>query len=388
MTNTVKTPEWWEKTKLEELINIKHGFAFKWEYISDSDNWKVLLTPWNFLIWWWWKEWKKRYTWEIPSDYILKAWDLIVTMTDLSKDWDTLWYPALVPNDENRIFLHNQRIWYITIINEKIDKMFLYFLMRNREYQKFIVNFSSWSTVRHTSPDRIKAYEFFLPPKAEQKMIAKILSSFDDKIELLRAENETLEKIGEILFKEWFGKYKVGDDLPNGWKVGKITDIIKRESVPYKCDKNDLDPKWETPIIDQWITGLYWFTKREPDFFASRENPVIVFTNHTCNFWFVDYPFCAIQNVLPYRWVNWYDQWFLYFMTKWSISFIEYKWHWPNFVALDFIIPPVDLAKEFSAIVKPLLNKISYNKEEIISLSKTRDQLLPKLISWKIRVKF
>ena len=70
-------------------------------------------------------------------------------------------------------------------------------------------------------------------------MIAKILSSFDDKIELLRAENETLEKIGEILFKEWFGKYKVGDDLPNGWKVGKITDIIKRESVPYKCDKND-----------------------------------------------------------------------------------------------------------------------------------------------------
>jgi type I restriction enzyme S subunit len=57
-----------------------------------------------------------------------------------------------------------------------------------------------------------------LPSLPEQKAIARVLSSFDDKIELLRAENHTLEEMGQTLFKEWFGKYKVEDELPDGWK--------------------------------------------------------------------------------------------------------------------------------------------------------------------------
>ena len=139
------------------------------------------------------------------------------------------------------------------------------------------------------------------PPLPEQQAIAAVLSSFDDKIELLRAENQTLEQMGQELFKERFGKWKVGDELPEGWRVGKITEIIRRESISYKCDKKDLDDKGKTPILDQGTTGLYGYTSRDPDFIATKDSPVIIFTNHTCNFWFIDYPFCAIQNVLPYR---------------------------------------------------------------------------------------
>jgi type I restriction enzyme S subunit len=65
-----------------------------------------------------------------------------------------------------------------------------------------------------------------LPPLPEQQAIAKVLSSFDDKIELLREENQTLEQMGQELFKEWFGKWKVDDDLPEGRRVGKIEDIF------------------------------------------------------------------------------------------------------------------------------------------------------------------
>ena len=107
--------------------------------------------------------------------------------------------------------------------------------------------------------------------------------------------------MGQELFKERFGKWKVGDELPEGWRVGKITEIIKRETISYKCDKKDLEDKGKTPILDQGTTGLYGYTSRDPDFIATKDNPVIIFTNHTCNFWFIDYPFCAIQNVLPYR---------------------------------------------------------------------------------------
>lgn len=142
-----------------------------------------------------------------------------------------------------------------------------------------------------------------------------------------------------------------------------------------------------TPILDQGSNGLYGYTERDPDFIATKSNPVLVFTNHTCNYWFVDYPFCAIQNVIPYYGKNGYDEYFLYFMTKGSIEFIEYKGHWPDFVAKDFIIPPTETAAAFSTIAKSILQKSSANKEQIQTLSKTRDTLLPKLMSGEIRVK-
>jgi len=390
-----KIPEWWEKIKLSNLIEIKHGFAFKWEYISDTDNWIVLLTPWNFLIWWWRKEWKKRYTWEIPSDYILKGWDLVVTMTDLSKDWDTLWYPALIPNDESRTFLHNQRIWFVTITNEKIDKMFLYYLMRNREYQKFIVNFASWSTVRHTSPDRIRSYEFFLPTKDEQKIIAKTLSSFDDKIELLRAENQTLEEMGQTLFKERFGKYKAWDELPDGWKVGKLGDIVDNydsKRIPIASDKREI---WEYPYY--WATGINWYVKDYifdwiytllwEDWSVMKEN------------WkpFTQYVWWKIRvnnHAHVLQWKNWFSTEIIKIIldsvditpyVTWAVQLKISQW---NMNSIPVIIPTDDVLVKFNSLINPIFAKIRANSEEIESLSKTRDQLLPKLMSWEVRVEF
>ena len=90
--------------------------------------------------------------------------------------------------------------------------------------------------------------------------------------------------------------------------------------------------------------------------------------------------------MLPYRGKNGYDEYFLYFLTKGSITFIEYKGHWPDFEAKDFIIPPVELAREYSNIAKPILEKISSNNSQIQSLSKTRDELLPRLMSGEVRV--
>ncbi|CAC9483825.1 Type I restriction-modification system, specificity subunit S (EC, partial [uncultured Gammaproteobacteria bacterium] len=54
---------------------------------------------------------------------------------------------------------------------------------------------------------------------AEQKAIAQILTAFDDKIELLQAQNKTLETTAQTIFKEWFGKYQIGDELPEGWRM-------------------------------------------------------------------------------------------------------------------------------------------------------------------------
>lgn len=310
------------------------------------------------------------------STKILNEWDLII-----SARW-TVWALAQLKRD----MAFNQSCYGIKQLDGVSDKNFLFYLLKNSiSFLSRNVHWAVFDTITRETFDIIPIH---LPPLPEQQAIAAVLSSFDDKIELLRAENQTLEQMGQELFKERFGRWKVGDELPEGWRVGKITEIIRRESISYKCDKKDLDDKGLTPILDQGSTGLYGYTSRDPDFIATKDNPVIIFTNHTCNFWFIDYPFCAIQNVLPYRWINGYDGYFLYFMTKGSIKFTEYKGHRPSFVALDFVIPPVELAQEFSKIAEGILKKISWNKEQIQTLSATRDQLLPKLMSGEVRVEF
>lgn len=116
------------KCKLGDYIRIKHGFAFKGEYITAENNGVVLVTPGNFEIGGGFKEDKcKFFNGDYPKEYVLSPYDLIVTMTDLSKQGDTLGYSALVPKT-NRVYLHNQRIGLVDVYNPKADKMFIYWL--------------------------------------------------------------------------------------------------------------------------------------------------------------------------------------------------------------------------------------------------------------------
>lgn len=86
-------PSDWELTELSKIINIKHGFAFKGEFFSNEPNNKVLLSPGNFKIGGGFQyEGIKFYNSDVKEEYILKKDDLIVTMTDLSKQTDTLGY--------------------------------------------------------------------------------------------------------------------------------------------------------------------------------------------------------------------------------------------------------------------------------------------------------
>lgn len=167
---------------LRDYIKIKHGFAFKGTNITSNDNGIVLVTPGNFAIGGGFKEDKCKYfNGEIPNEYILKADDLIVTMTDLSKAIDTLGYGALIPKSE-RVYLHNQRIGLVSFISKELDKHYLYWFMRTAHYQKTIAATSSGSTVHHTSPDRIMDIEIDLPDIYEQKKIADFLDDIEEKI--------------------------------------------------------------------------------------------------------------------------------------------------------------------------------------------------------------
>ena len=79
-----------------------------------------------------------------------------------------------------------------------------YYVMCGKEYRQEVLASATGTTVKHTSPERLRRFRFLIPPLPEQRAIAHILGTLDDKIELNRRMNETLEAMARALFKDWF----------------------------------------------------------------------------------------------------------------------------------------------------------------------------------------
>ena len=184
---------------LYKFIKIKHGYAFKGNFIQTIDNGVVLVTPGNFKLGGGFQENKcKFFNGEYPNDYILNSGDLIVTMTDLSKDGDTLGYGALIPYDSQRIYLHNQRIGLVKIYDNRLSKDYIYWYLRSYDYHNKIVGSASGTTVKHTSPTRILEQNIPIPNKNCEYKI-KSLSNIDFMISRNDVENIYLKQIRDLL---------------------------------------------------------------------------------------------------------------------------------------------------------------------------------------------
>ncbi len=242
--------------RLGDIITIKHGYAFDGEHIVQEDNGIVLVTPGNFRIGGGFQEEKcKFYSGEIPDGYVLSSGDFIVTMTDLSKTIDTLGYSALVPESDNRVYLHNQRIGLVSFKANDCFPGYIYFLMRTHPYQRFIANTSTGSTVHHTSPSKIYDYRFYAPSYEEQREIAERMFAYEKIIKNNQRQIKLLEEAAQRLYKEWFvdlrfpghENTKITDGVPEGWTRCALGDLIdfnpkvslskerKKQSVPMSA---------------------------------------------------------------------------------------------------------------------------------------------------------
>lgn len=224
----------WKEVTLNQYIKVKHGFAFNGNGITDEDTGKRLVTPGNLNIGGGYKSSKFRYfKYQYPAEYEFSGGEIVVTMTDLSKETDALGYAAKVPNDKGYKYLHNQRVGLVEFANEDIYQEFAYWLMRTYEYHWFIVGSASCTSIMHTSPSRIGEYTFLLPPLPEQKAIASVLSSLDDKIDLLHHQNKTLEALAETLFRQWFVEEadEEWEEVPLSFFADKIRENVKVENL-------------------------------------------------------------------------------------------------------------------------------------------------------------
>lgn len=409
----------WKEVRLGDVCEIKHGFAYKGKYFSDTPTCDILVTPGNFTLSGGFKLDKpKFYNGPVEKDYILSKGDLIVTMTDLSKNIDTLGYSALVPEVKGLTFHHNQRIGLVENIANNVDKYFLYWIMRTPAYQSFIATHSSGTTVHHTSPKGIGNYVFKLPPLDDQRRIASILSSLDRKIELNNKINADLEEMAQAIFKNWFVDFEPFKDgkfvdselgmIPEGWKVGRLDEIadVVGGSTPSKAKPEYYTQKgiaWLTPkdlsnhpavytsrgVID--ITeegynststklmpkGTILFTSRAPiGYISIAQNDIC--TNQ------------GFKSLVPKK----AGTCFLYCFLKYVTPEIENKSTGSTFKeasgslmkSLQVIMLEQKVFEDFETIVSPLFARIESLEKENSRLSLLRDTLLPRLMSGELEV--
>lgn len=238
----------WKRYKLGELLRVKHGWAFKGEFFSDTGV-QSILTPGNFYESGGFKANPSKdrfYSGDYPKEYLCSKGDLVVAMTEQAAG--LLGSTAIVPED-NR-YLHNQRIGLISC-NESLNKDFAYYLFMTQSVRQQISRSASGTKVKHTSPEKIYDVQVDIPKIQTQKNIAIFLSLLDKKIQINNQINQELEAMAKTLYDYWFVQFDFPDqngkpykssggkmvyhpelklEIPEGWGVDKIEDIAKTGS--------------------------------------------------------------------------------------------------------------------------------------------------------------
>lgn len=397
--------------KLKELCTIKHGYAFKGENITFKETENLLVTPGNFKIGGGFKEEKCKYYEScavIPDEYILNPLDLIVTMTDLSKNGDTLGYSAIIPEKSNKKYLHNQRIGLVSNIKTEIVlKDYLYWFMRTYKYQRSVVASSTGTTVKHTSPNRILDIEIPIYSIKEQFKISNLLNNLEKKIELNNQINNNLEEQINLIFINKFYEKIQNHDIEKFEKkcLYDVLDVIDNRGKTPKLVKYS-----DYPILDvRSISGdnriidfkncIKYVSKETYDtFFRSghpKINDILISTVGSLAEMklYKENKGTVCQNVVALRSKNNYPLYSYQYLKNikndlisYNIGSVQPSIKVTQFMKHEIYIPEEIELLEFESMSKIYTDKMLEIKRENEALEKLRDAILPKLMNGEINL--
>jgi len=332
-------------------------------------------------------------------------------------------------------FALGQNLVILRASGELIYPPFLRWLVRGQEWWGEIGKYLNVGAVFDSLRcGDIPNFKLPIPPLSEQKRIAHILGSLDDKIELNRQMNATLEGMAQALFKSWFVDFDPVIDnalaagnpipeafaaraetrrnaladgtanrdvakqfpaafqfteemgwIPEGWEVKKAESIVTRKKVNQKFTKKNVLTTGQIPVFDQGAGLLLGYHNGLPDIKSSQKNPSFIFGDHTCITHLSTKPFSVGPNVIPLEAKN-YNSYWTYFAIKDIQNFQEYRRHWMEFKIKNVLVPLKNLASFFGNFIQNLYISIESKTDESSVLTNLRDTLLPKLISGEIRI--
>ena len=332
-------------------------------------------------------------TWAQADDIIFTAVGTLGQIGLLSDNQD---YPRyIISNKQIRLRLNQ----------EKVTPQFVYYWLASDLMQEVIEQRNTGSSVPLINLGVVKNLLIPLPPLPEQKAIATVLSSLDDKIDLLHRQNKTLEAMAETLFRQWFI-----EEAKEDWEKGELCKLITIFSgYPFKSSSFTDNGKYKLITIKAVQDGYLELSNadeinelpdRLPNYcFLEKGDILLSLTGNVGRCCLVDRNLLLLnQRVAKLFPKSSRDLAFTYFMFRQgsmkavleemakgtaqaNLSPIETA-------KLEILLPPEPLLEKFSKVATPLLNKILENKVSIRTLEKLRDTLLPKLMSGEVRVQY
>jgi type I restriction enzyme S subunit len=269
------------------------------------------------------------------------------------------------------------------------------------------------TTVKHTSPGRILAHKARIPPLAEQKAIAAVLGALDDKIELNRRMNATLEAMARALFQSWFvdfdpvrakldGREPIGMDaataalfpahfdhkaegvVPTGWNLKRWGDIATLEYGKSIRDYRESSGKYRV-----WGTnGPIGF---HDEALCNSAGIIIGRKGAYRGVHYSPEPFCVIDTAFYLKPKAPLDiKWAYYELLRFDINSMDSGSAIPStsrddFYGIPVIVPPPAIQDAFGKIVGGWFAKVFANDNESRTLAALRDTLLPKLLSGELK---
>jgi type I restriction enzyme S subunit len=245
--------------------------------------------------------------------------------------------------------------------------------------------------------DIIKRLEISLPPLEERRAIASVLSSLDDKIDLLHRQNQTLEQLAETLFRQWF----VENPSPD-WEerpLSSIATFLNGLACQKYPPQNDVD-KLPVLKIKELRNGISedcdWCTTEVDEKYMVENGDIIFSWSASLMVKIWNGETCILNQHLFKVTSDEFPKWYFYL---WS------KFHLDQFIAIAkahattmghikrgdldeamVLVPSENEINEMSIHFEPLIKKIIVNNLQIRTLTALRDTLLPKLMSGEVRV--
>jgi type I restriction enzyme S subunit len=303
----------------------------------------------------------------------------------------------------------NQHIFKVLPNHNIVTKDFFFYILQSlKSHFVEIARNKQTTGLGHVTKKDLERIDVLIPPFEEQKAIAKILSSLDDKIELNRRMNETLEAIARALFKAWFVDFEpvranmenrpsesaspevaklfpaeFENDIPKRWRIGELGEVL--ELAYGKALKAENRAIGEIPVYGS-NGQVGWHNE-----FLVKDSGIVVGRkgNPGTVVW-VDESFFPIDTTF-------------YVKSELDLKFLFYaleNLNLPNLGADSAvpglnrnvackektIIPESTIVEMFGEITSSIYERRFSNRKETKQLAEIRDSLLPRLMSGKIPV--
>ena len=301
-------------------------------------------------------------------------------------------------------------------VREEFDIDFIYYIVNNHFFRDEIERLATGTTIKNVSLETMRNYSFIAPSKSEQKKIAEILKSLDDKIEVNRQINENLETQTQALFKSWFVDFEPFKDgefveselgmIPKGWKVVKLGSICK--CILGGTPSRNNEDYWNGDIA--WINSgeINKFRIVEPSEYITEEGlnhsatkllpkktTVLAITGATLGqVSLLEIDSCANQSVIGVLENDAISYEFIYPLINDRITELcshmtggaQQHINKNNVEQLDVIVPTEVIMSSYKEKTEAMYAKIACNCFESRRLASLRDTLLPRLMSGELKV--